>query len=121
MLSVMNVQGRLVRFVAVRVASVASNVWLRAARLAVTTEVAWVPAPLQLVRPERQEVEPTDPLGEIDQTEIVSIVRRWDGDEGSVYVDYGEMDMDVALGLMLRGLFSLLLDDVLPVDADGED
>lgn len=109
------------RVVAVRVAAVASEVWMRAAKLAVQSDAPWVPAPLSL--PQRV-VEPagdSDPLDEIDQTEIVSIVRRWEGDQGFVYVDFGEMDPDVALALMLRGMFGVLLADVLPVDADGDE
>ena len=106
------------RFVAVKIASVASSVWVRAAKMAVATNAPYIPAPLPLVDSE----DPVqDPVEEIDQTEVVAIVRRWENDDSTLYVDYGEMDTDIVLAMMLRGMFNVMLEDVLPMTAEGDD
>jgi hypothetical protein len=109
------------RLAVVRIAGVASKIWLWAAKAA--AECPW-PEVRQLVEvdePPVQEKEELSPIQALDQTEIVSIVRRHgENDDSYVYVDYGDSDMDVAVGLMVRGLIGLVLDDIMPVDEDEE-
>lgn len=56
-----------------------------------------------------------DQIDEIDATEIISVIRRPDE---TITVDLGDVDPDVALSLMIRGIVIGVLGDMEMVDDD---
>jgi hypothetical protein len=72
--------------------------------------------------PQEDDDEELTPIEALEATEIVQIVRRHD--ETDVGIDYGDMDVDAAIALLVRGLLTAVIDDIIPVEdeeIDGTD
>lgn len=60
-----------------------------------------------------------DTLEELEQTEVVQVVRR-PGMGETVEVDYDDVDADIAIAMLVRGIIGIVIDDLFP-DEDEED